>query len=765
MSTPISRSIAPEDIRIVQQWIDQNCVDSVGSNSCEEDEPTLRSDTDRCLQRLLDRSQGACSPLAERLGQVARVGHGNYGLVFRAFDRLLHRPVAVKVLRPSARLVESVIQRFELEGRSLAKCNFDGVVSVFEVGQYEDLHYIVMAYAGGPNLAQLIHQRETGYSPHEAIAILEQIAAAVEQAHQQGILHRDLKPSNILTSGMVTIGKFPVPKTLVTDFGLAKDLSQPDSSLSTSTTSPIIGTVRYMPPEQAQSRTKEVSTSSDIFSLGVILYELLSLQTPFPGETQFEILNRLVNEAPASLKSKCPHVPSDILAIVSKCLEKNPADRYQTVSHLRDDLRAWQNGRPVMASKSRWLHRVRLWTGRNPWLAAASCVAMISILGGTATVAFFYHRNVQLLSEARAEAKRADQNIDVVLKSVHHLYQFVAEKTLLDVPQSNQKKLELHRKALQTLEEVARQSEYDERSRYQLSIGHNYVANAAQKCLDLDLEWKHRRIQYEMLQRLVAEHPDNADYHFDLFFNRQAASTPPLPETRIDHLREAMEHLQRAMKLRPDRIEYLNALSHLHYLIADHWVANRENSGIDVHEAAKHASQAIEIARDLVKRFPDRLFYRPLVAAYTALANIEVASENYPAALKAAQEGRQVLEEHGVKDPDPQTAAEHKYRVLGVNLTSLWATDPIAAMNAIDEYVSVADWLSEQDTKFVTCRADGAYQLAKKAEKHREMGERELARQAIGEALRRIEKLELATPEFEKSERARYIRSIAEQNK
>ncbi len=105
-------------------------------------------------------------------------------------------------------------------------------------------------------------------------------------------------------------------------------------------------------------------------------------------------------------------------------------------------------------------------------------------------------------------------------------------KTLLDVPQSNQKKLELHRKALEALEEVARQSEYDERSRYQLSIGHHYVAGAAQNCLDLDLEWKHRRIQYEMLQRLVAEHPIYADYHFDLFFNRQVCKYPPPSQRR-----------------------------------------------------------------------------------------------------------------------------------------------------------------------------------------------------------------------------------------
>ncbi len=330
--------------------MDQGCLDSAGCESADEDDPTLQSDTDQCLQRLLDRNHGSCSPLSERLTQVARVGHGNYGLVFRAFDRRLHRPIAIKVLRPSARLTESVIQRFELEGRSLARCNFDGVVSVFEVGQHEDLHYIVMAYAGGPNLAQLIRQRQAGYSAHEAIAILEQIAAAVELAHQQGILHRDLKPSNILTCGMVTIGKVEVPKTLVTDFGLAKDLSQPGLVALDQCHIPDHWLGPLHVTEQAQSRTKEVSTSSDIFSLGVILYELLSLQTPFPGETQFEILNRLINEPPVSLKSKCPHVPSDILAIVSKCLEKNPTDRYQTVSHLRDDLHAWQHGLPVLAA-------------------------------------------------------------------------------------------------------------------------------------------------------------------------------------------------------------------------------------------------------------------------------------------------------------------------------------------------------------------------------------------------------------------------------
>ncbi len=122
----------------------------------------------------------------------------------------------------------------------------------------------------------------------------------------------------------------------------------------------------------------------------------------------------------------------------------------------------------------------------------------------------------------------------------------------------------------------------------------------------------------------------------------------------------------------------------------------------------------LKLRRDLVKRFPDKQYYRPQALAYTALAKIELARENYPAALMATQAGRQVLEEHGAQDPDPRTVAEQKYRLLGVRLTALWATSPTAAIDAIDEYVAVADWLSEQDTKYIDYRAEGAYQLAKK---------------------------------------------------
>ncbi len=273
--------------------------------------------------------------LGERYRVEARIGAGGMAEVYRGFDQVLDRTVAIKVLLPQFARDAGFVARFRREAQAAARLNQPTIVGVYDSGSDGDRQYIVMEFVEGRTLADFL---ASGRRPTQvqAVELTRKIAEALASAHAQGIVHRDIKPGNV----MVTRGGF----VKVMDFGIARmqtDVTAPQ-------TSSVIGTPTYLSPEQAQGQA--VDARSDIYSLGCVLYELLAGRPPFTGDTPVAIAYKQVNETPVPPSAHNPDVPPRLDAVVMKCLAKNPANRYQTAEELAADLERVQQGQDVEAT-------------------------------------------------------------------------------------------------------------------------------------------------------------------------------------------------------------------------------------------------------------------------------------------------------------------------------------------------------------------------------------------------------------------------------
>ena len=307
---------------------------------------------------------------------VARLGAGGMGVVYRARDERLERDVAIKVLPPGLLTDEPARRRFRTEALALARLSHPNIAAVYDVGEHEGVDYLVMECVPGQSLGEKL---KSGPLPaKEVMSLGVQIAAALEEAHEQGVVHRDLKPGNI----MVT----PKGHAKVLDFGLAKLLAPAEASdvtVSFADTRGPVGTVLYMSPEQAEG--KIVDSRTDLWSLGVVLYELLAGKAPFEGGSALALLRAVTDENAKPLREVCPDTPEEAERIVSHALEKDVSKRYQSASEMSRDLSAVlvRLSSPALPPASREL---RL----SPVYAAP--VALLLILFGASGI-WFYQRS------------------------------------------------------------------------------------------------------------------------------------------------------------------------------------------------------------------------------------------------------------------------------------------------------------------------------------------------------------------------------------
>jgi tRNA A-37 threonylcarbamoyl transferase component Bud32 len=268
----------------------------------------------------------------EILGEIAR---GGMGVVFRARQRSANRIVALKMILSGGLAGSAEVRRFHAEAEAAAGLDHPNVLPVYEVGEHEGRPFFSMKFAPGGTLADRV--ADLVADPARSVALVAKLALAVHFAHQRGILHRDLKPANVLLDADGT--------PLITDFGLAKRTGA-DAGMTQS--GAIVGTPSYMAPEQARSG-KAVTTASDVYALGAILYELLAGKPPFRGETVIDTLILVMEQAPEDPRRANPQADRDLCAVALKCLEKNPADRYESAAALADDLDRWTAGEPTRA--------------------------------------------------------------------------------------------------------------------------------------------------------------------------------------------------------------------------------------------------------------------------------------------------------------------------------------------------------------------------------------------------------------------------------
>jgi len=266
-----------------------------------------------------------------------RIGRGGMAEIFQARDVLLDRPVAMKVLFPEFATDPAFVERFRREAQAAANLNHPNIVAVYDWGKVNNTYYIAMEYVNGRTLADILKQSGT-LTPMQVCDVMSEVASALISAHQNGVIHRDIKPGNILvsTTGQVKVADFGIARAL--GAGVEQGLTQ---------TGAVMGTATYFSPEQAQG----VSTDqrSDIYSLGVVMYEMLSGVPPFTGENAVAIAYKQVHERAMPLDQRLTSAPPEVAAIVAKCMEKSPDDRYSSAEEVRDELRRFVEGMPVLA--------------------------------------------------------------------------------------------------------------------------------------------------------------------------------------------------------------------------------------------------------------------------------------------------------------------------------------------------------------------------------------------------------------------------------
>lgn len=326
---------------------------------------------------------------------VEEIARGGMGVVYKARQVSLNRLVALKMILAGDFSSPAMVERFRTEAEAAARLEHPNIVPIYEIGEYEGQHFFSMPFVEGGTLTQALAKEK--WSACQAAGLMVKVARAVHHAHQRGIIHRDIKPGNIL------LDKDAEPH--ITDFGLAKIL-QSDTALTQSAA--VLGTPSYMAPEQAAGLTRQISTAADVYSLGAVLYELLTGQAPFRGVTATETMRWVMEQEPKRPRLLNPSVDRDLETIGLKCLEKNPARRYTSAEALAEDLERWLAHVPIQARPVGLEERVWKWVQRKPLVAAL--VAALHLVGliGLVGVVWQGNRAKDQAALATLEARRAN---------------------------------------------------------------------------------------------------------------------------------------------------------------------------------------------------------------------------------------------------------------------------------------------------------------------------------------------------------------------
>jgi tetratricopeptide (TPR) repeat protein len=455
---------------------------------------------------------------------LREVGRGGMGVVYEAEQLSLGRHVALKVLPSAAALDARQLQRFQNEARAAAQLQHPHIVPVLAVGCESGVHYYAMQFIDGHSLTDLIAAGPTAGLQHfrAAARLLVQAADALEHAHQCGVVHRDVKPANLLVDGS--------GRLWVTDFGLARVHGE----AGLTATGDVIGTLRYMSPEQALANRTLLDHRTDIYSLGATAYELLTLRPPFAESEREELLRRIALDEPRRPRRVNPSVPRDLETVVLKAMEKNPADRYPSAQELADDLRRFLGGEPVRARRRRPWQVAARWARRHTAIMTVTVVAAVAVLVVLAgAVVRLSAINQELrdqqaqteaarssaarnAAEAQQQADRAERTAGAALHTLHNVALEFADGRLKDDPLWGKKAERFLDETVNTCRALAALEGASPRLRVSAAMG---CRRAAQAYAELGRGEKAKQVLAEAVawtRALVRELPDEFLLRFEL---------------------------------------------------------------------------------------------------------------------------------------------------------------------------------------------------------------------------------------------------------
>jgi len=426
---------------------------------------------------------------------LSELGRGGMGVVYRAKQLSANRDVALKVVRTDVldtlplATRQTTLDRFRHEAHAAAQLEHENLVPVYDVGDSGSLRYYAMRFIEGTSLYDMIRHQALGNK--DAARYIEPVARGLHYAHQQGVLHRDLKPHNIIIEA-----KSNQPR--LTDFGLAKFTEARDELTHAGE---VMGTPSYMSPEQARDSGR-VTAQSDVYSLGAALYHILTSRPPFQAANVAETIRQVFDEEPMPLRRLNPAIDRDLETICLKCLQKEPARRYESALALADDLRRYLNNEPILARPAGYVERTWRWCRRNPRLAAAISTAVALAL---ITVTAIVVSNIRI----SAALAQADRNLQNALQVVDELLTRVSEDELFKKSGFDPLRRDLLTRAQSHYESFLKENADNPRIRRELASAHYRVA-IIERELDHPQEAAQSLQIAEQLQRLMdKEQPGN----------------------------------------------------------------------------------------------------------------------------------------------------------------------------------------------------------------------------------------------------------------
>src|SRR6266516_5210671 len=391
----------------------------------------------------------APSPMLMDFGDyelLEQIGRGGQGVVFRARQKSLNRIVALKVIGLGHWATEAHLKRFRLEAEAAARLEHPGIVPIHEVGERDGSCYFSMKFVEGGQLDEVV--RCTPMSIRQTAELIVKVARTVHYAHEHGILHRDIKPGNILLDAK--------GEPHLTDFGLAR-LVETESTVTR--TMEVLGTPSYMAPEQAVGNDAAITSATDVYGLGAVLYQLLTGHPPFAGGTTYETVRLVLDTEPRQPRLLNPKIDRDLASICLKCLDKDPQRRYSSALALAEDLECWLKHQPIRARRTGIFTRGRKWVRRNPTTAVmvASLVALAAVVGAMNWKSEFVHRPVEtgiavLPFENRSEDKANAYFVDGIQDEILTRLSKIADLKVISRASTQH-----YKSAPENLPEIARQ--------------------------------------------------------------------------------------------------------------------------------------------------------------------------------------------------------------------------------------------------------------------------------------------------------------------